>query len=94
VPPHLPADLEAVDTRKHQVEDHQVRDLVANLGQTPHLGERNPAVGDVADSKSLLLEVVLEKLDDVLLVLDDEYSSRHDHSRREEHIRPRLKRNV
>ena len=60
-------DLVAVLARQHDVEQHEV---VAVLARLP---ERVEAVVRDVDDEPLDLETVLDGLDDVLIVLDDEY---------------------
>ena len=65
-PPDLPADLEAVDLRQHQVEDDEV-------GLVPAVElEARLAVAGGDDRPALLLEVEPEEVDDVPLVVDDQ----------------------
>jgi len=64
--PDLPADLEAIDLRQHQVEDHQIG-LVALVE-----GEGRLAVVRGQHRPALPLEIELDQLDDVPLVVDDQ----------------------
>ena len=62
----LAADLEAVDLRQHEVEDHEVG-VVAGVE-----GEGGLSVARAHDDEALLLEVQAQQVDDVPLVVDDE----------------------
>jgi hypothetical protein len=66
------SDGEAVDSREHDVEDHEV---VARRYAGSEVRERLRAVTHYVDLVALDLEVELHALGEVLLVLDDEQPS-------------------
>src|SRR5206468_3048277 len=68
VHPHAPHDLEPVQLRHHQVEDHQV----GNVGH--RLGERVLAVTGGYDLVALPLEQEGNQVTDVLVVVCDQYA--------------------
>jgi hypothetical protein len=67
VPVQLPEDLEAVETRQHEVEDHQVGSLLAGEG------ERLQAVTGGHDVQTVTLQVRAEDVHDARLIVDDKH---------------------
>src|SRR5207245_3838012 len=67
----LAADLQAVETREHEVEDEKIRALF--LGET----KRGQAVRGLQTLKSLLLKVVAHQVDQILFVINDEHRRGH-----------------
>src|SRR5262249_39802772 len=62
----LAANLESVESRKHQIQDDQVRWVASGFGQS------KGSVGSVIDLKAFFLEVVFQKLDKISFVFNDQ----------------------
>ena len=64
----LPADLEAVDARQHEVEQDEV------VVGRPRALERSLAVGDDVDGHALAAQPVVQQVGQLRLILDDEHA--------------------
>ena len=65
-PPQLPADVEPVDSRQQQIEEHQIRRLAPHCRQPFGAG---PGRGHLVP---LAAQIELEQLENIGLVLDDD----------------------
>src|SRR5206468_6860673 len=68
----LTADLQAIESGKHQVQDDQVR------GIAPCFGESNGSIGGVVDPEALFFEIVFQQSDKIVVIFDDQNLLYHD----------------